>query len=126
MQGTQKKNNDTAAGDVLDLDALLAARSLRPKRVKLMGETYTVRRDLGSEQVVEYFKLVHQGKNLEALAMIVGGEDEAKRMNAALDPLPQEHINTVLNRIMRVAGLLRRDPADEQDDQAEQGESSAS
>lgn len=123
MQGTQKKNNDMAAGNVLDLDALLAARSLRPKQVKLIGETYTVRRDLNGEQVVEYWQLVNQGKEAEALAMLVGGADEAKRLNKAIAPLPPEHTNTVLQRIMRVAGVLRRDPADERDDQ---GESSAS
>lgn len=99
-QGAQTQN-----GNVLDLDALLAKRSLEPKPVKLGGYTYKVRTDLTGEQVAKYFKLVNEGESLAALTLLVGAT-AAKKLYAALDKLPRGHMNLVVQEFMVAAGIV--------------------
>lgn len=99
-QGAENTN-----GHVLDLDALLAGRLLKPKPVKLLGHTYQVRTDLTGAQVTEYFKLVNDGEEVEALTLLVG-RTGAKKLDAALKKLPREHMNLVVREIMIAAGIV--------------------
>lgn len=108
----------------LDLNSLFAARSLHPRRVTVAGATFDVRRDLTSEEVVEFFTRVANGKQFDALSMLVG-EDAARDVDTKLGVLPAEHVQKVFRRLMQIAGVLTRLPEDEESDESE-GESSAS
>src|SRR5688500_14568144 len=92
-------------GNILDLDSLLAGRLLKPKPVKLKGYTYQVRTDLTGPQVAEYFKLVNNGEDVQALTMLVGAAS-AKKLNAVLEALPREHMNLAVQEIMLAAGVV--------------------
>lgn len=114
MPGTR---NNPLAVDALDLDALLAERSLDPKPVKLKGKTYMVRRDLTGQEVADYFKLVRasEDRDVEALSILVG--DEAVGLNEALNALPQQHMQLAVQKVMAVAGLIT-EGSDEGESQA--------
>lgn len=98
-QGAQAQN-----GEVLDLDALLAKRLLKPKPVRLGGHTYQVRTDLTGKQVTEYFALVNGGEALKALTLLVGVA-AAKKLHVALEKLPRGHMVLALQEIMVAAGV---------------------
>lgn len=99
-QGAQTQN-----GNVLDLDALLAKRLLKPKPVKLGGYTYQVRTDLTGEQVTKYFELVNSDESVKALTLLVGAT-AAKKLYAALEKLPREHMNLAIQEFMIAAGIV--------------------
>src|SRR5687767_9844968 len=99
-QGAQNQN-----GNILDLDALLATRLLKPKPVKLQGHTYQVRTDLTGDQVVEYFKLADAKEDVKALTILVGSAS-AKKLNSVLQKLPREHMNLVVREFMVAAGIV--------------------
>ena len=110
----------------LDLNELFTARSLHPRRVTVAGATFDVRRDLTSEEVVEFFTRVANGKQFDALSMLVG-EDAARDVDTKLGVLPAEHVQKVFRRLMQIAGVLARLPEDESSESEEsEGESSAS
>jgi hypothetical protein len=116
-----------APTDILDLDALLTSRSLKPCKVRLGGRTWTVKRDFTAAQVVQYWSLVNtRKKDVEAFAMLVG-EKDAPDFTAMIQALPVETAAPILRTIYKSAGLLKRDSAEEKDSAEEQaGESSAS
>jgi hypothetical protein len=103
MPGTRNNGTNPLIVPTLDLDALLAEASLEPRPVKLMGKTYHVRRDLTGTQVTEYWKLVREGKDVDALAMIVTAP---VMLNKILEKLPREHMLIVVREIMQAAGLV--------------------
>ncbi|MGW5645065.1 hypothetical protein ACWEV3_40990 [Saccharopolyspora sp. NPDC003752] len=109
----------------LDLNALFTARALKPRRVTVAGIAFDVRRDLSSDEVVEFFTKSANGRQMEALAMLVGDES-AREIDDKLAILPVEHVRKIYRRIMQVAGVLERLPEDEHDDGGAEGESSAS
>lgn len=117
-------DNHKVDDDFDDLDALLADRALEPRKVKLGGRTFSVRRDLTGEEVLRYWSLARQRKDIEALAIMVG-DDDAVELNQIIDPLPMAKMQVVLGKIMRLAGLLPPEQADD-DKEKESGESSAS
>lgn len=90
----------------IDLDAALSARLLQPKPLVLQGYTYNVRTDLTSVEVAEYIKLSGQNEDVKALTMLVGARD-AKKLNAALDKLPQTHAVFVAKELHIAAGIIQ-------------------
>lgn len=93
-------------GTPIDLDAALAAKLLKPKPVLLKGYTYNVRTDLTGAEVAEYLALVNRKEDVKALTMLVGARD-ARKLNAVLEKLPQEHANFVANEIHIAAGIVQ-------------------
>lgn len=100
MQGTPTAR---ANGATLDLDAILAARELKPQTVKLGGKNYTIRRDLTGPQVRQYWDLVKDGKDVDALALICNAP---VALNRALEKLPREHMEIAVREIMQAAGIV--------------------
>lgn len=92
-------------GNIRDLDALLAAKSLQPQSVKLGGQTYSVRTNLTGAEIINYFSLANSGKDAEGLALLVGSKD-AKKLNAFLNSLPQKHMVMAVNELMVIAGVV--------------------
>jgi hypothetical protein len=90
--------------EVLDLDQLLAERELTPVPVKLGGKNYMVRRDLTSAEVAEFYKLCNEGKDVDALAVLVA--NAPVMLNKALEKLPRQHMILVLQKMMEAAGLI--------------------
>jgi hypothetical protein len=91
-------------GNALDLDALLASKSLQPQPVKLGGHTYNVRTDLTGAEITKYFALANSGKDVEGLTMLVG--KDAKKLDTFLNSLPQKHMVMAVNELMAIAGVV--------------------
>ncbi|WHT21021.1 hypothetical protein N8J89_08120 [Crossiella sp. CA-258035] len=126
MQGTRNTRRKTGnVSNVIDLDALLAKRLLKPVPTVLGGHTYQVRTDLTGAEITEYFSLTGEGKDVEALTLLVGADD-AERLNTALADLPQAHMTLVVRKIMTSAGVIRGVPEDADEGSVGEGESSAS
>lgn len=89
---------------VVDLDALLATRELTPVPVKLGGKTYMVRRDLTGTEAAEFFKLSQDGKDVDALAILV--TNAPVMLNKTLEKLPRQHMVLVVQKMMEAAGLI--------------------
>lgn len=106
--------------DVLDLDALVVSKSLRPQAIRLGGREWTLKRDFTAEEVVAFWQLVEDGKTIQALSMLVGEADGPAFAKLAL-ALPTETGAPILRRVYQAAGVLRRP-----DDGQQAGESSAS
>jgi len=106
--------------DVLDLDALVVSKSLKPQTIRLGGREWTLKRDFTAEQVVDFWLLVDSGKTTPALSMLVGETDGPEFAKLAL-ALPTETGAPILRRVYQAAGVLRRP-----DDGEHSGESSAS
>lgn len=102
MPGTRNNVNPLVRPE-LDLDALLSQHSLDPKPIRLGGKTYQIRRDLTGVEVTEYWKLVRDGKDVEALGLIASAP---AMLNKALERLPYEHMKLALQKIMEAAGLV--------------------
>lgn len=117
MQGTPSKLTT-----ITDLDALLKKRALKPKKVKFGGHVYKVRTDLTGKEISEYFKLAGDKQDREALALLVGDED-AERLNDALEGLPAQHMTLAVREFMVAAEIVNG--VSESGEDAE-GESSAS
>lgn len=92
-------------GSSVDLDALLATKMLEPKQVKLDGYVYSVRTDLTGVEVLKYFALANDKKDVEGLALLVGARD-AKKLNAVLTKLPHAHMTLVVQEFMVAAGIV--------------------
>lgn len=94
----------TQGANELDLDALIAARSLDPVPVKLGGKTYMVRTDLTGTEAAKFFKLSNEGKDVDALKMIV--PSAAVDLNKVLEKLPRTHMIMVVQKLIQAAGLV--------------------
>ncbi|AXX32070.1 hypothetical protein APASM_4705 [Actinosynnema pretiosum subsp. pretiosum] len=103
----------TPPSHVEDLGALVVARQLTPARKNLFGLDFAVRRDLSAEEYVAYWRTVSEGQDAASLAMLLTEPAVADQLNAQLNVLPREHMNIILARIMRTAGVLTRTAADE-------------
>lgn len=103
MPGTRNNGTNPLGVPTLDLDALLSEASLEPRPIKLMGKVYQVRRDLTGAEVAEYWKLVREGKDVDALSMIVSAP---VMLNKVLEKLPREHMLIAVREIMQAAGLV--------------------
>lgn len=111
MQGTQNNNvTKLPTAGVLDLDELLATRTLEPASVKLGGKVYKVRRDLTSNEVTEFYKLAGDGKDVDALAILV--TSAPVMLNKTLERLPSAHMKLVLKKMMQAAGLIEAEDGD--------------
>lgn len=99
-------------GEFEDLDAMITSRALDPKKARLFGRMWTIRRDFTAEQMAQFWAEVDKaaargGLSAEAMGMLVGskdGETFAKTVGA----MPAELINPVLRRVYVMAGLLKR------------------
>jgi hypothetical protein len=105
---TKQPDQDLADDDVVDLDALLAQRQLRPAKVKLAGHTYSVRTDLTSAEVVQYQQCVDENATVEkfvnGLRLLVG--QDAERLDTVLDALPTRHLRGVLRGFLNASGCF--------------------
>jgi hypothetical protein len=115
MQGTRtsRKRRDD---DREDLGALVVARSLSPAPKTLFGLDFSVRRDLTADEYVAYWESVNAGESVASLGMLLTQPSLAATLNAKLNLMPREHMNKVLARIMRTAGVLDRTPEDDRAD----------
>lgn len=112
----------TTPEPVEDLDLLIVSRSLKPKKVKLFGRTWTVKRDFTPAQIAEYWVHIDSGRTADGMTMIVGAKDGADMANL-VSAIPTEMLTPPMRRVYQIAGLLRR-PNDSEE--SEQGESGAS
>lgn len=96
-------NGHPITGRLVDLDALLAEHKLDPVPVKLKGKTYKVRRDLTGAQVAQCWKLINEGNDTDALAMLVSSPVV---LNTVLEKLPQQHYRLAVQKILAAAGLI--------------------
>lgn len=110
-----------APTNALDLDALLVSRSLKPGKVRFGGRTWTVNRSFTGADIVKYWALANARKDVEAFTMLVGAED-AEAFASLISALPVESAAPVLRALYKTAGVLKR----ENDDEDQEGESSAS
>lgn len=110
--GAPKK--DRPASDVIDLDAMLAGRSLAPKLVRFAGHTYQVRTDISPAEVVQYHVLAGKAEDQQAFQILVG--DDSLLLDQTLDATPKAHqqliISTLLNATGCFAGLVLDPEAD--------------
>lgn len=107
--------------DVLDLDDGLNPIPLKPKTVRVFGREWTIRRDWTAADVVQYWVLATEHKDVDAAVMLVGEKDGPEFAKISLS-LPPEMVALKLRKICKIAGLLPRDAEDEESE----GESSAS
>jgi hypothetical protein len=115
MQGTPN-NVNPIVHDVLDLDELLASRKLDPVSIKLGGKVYKVRRDLTGAEVADFYRLASDGKDVDALAILV--TSAPVMLNKTLERLPVAHMKLVLQKFMEAAGLLVKGQEDSGESQA--------
>lgn len=144
---TQGTPNHSRLVSLVDLDALLAARSLAPVPVKLGGATYQVRTDLTGAETQRFINLMTLGFDAQAFTILVGTKAEraaldkafaehlragdkkvelpagkaAARLDAYLDTLPRMHQALVSSRIMHASKALAQHSKSEQDIYAEYG-----
>lgn len=88
----------------LNLDELLGSIDVSPQPVRLGGHVYMVRRDLNAAEASTCLRLINEGKELEATAMLVG--DDAVTLDAALKELPRPRLLAASQHILHVAGLV--------------------
>lgn len=89
----------------LVLDELFADVSIAPQAISLLGKSYTVRRDLTPNELVDYYGYVAKEADDEALKILVGNVDGPK-LNKQLRSLPHQHMKVAMRKIMEVAGIL--------------------
>lgn len=77
MQGTP---NNTDAGRVLDLNALLAERRLDPVEVKLGDATYMVHTDLTARETQTFLTLMQKSHDSAAFTLLVGDRDDRRKV----------------------------------------------
>lgn len=105
---------------VEDLDVLIMSRSLKPCKVKLLGRTWTVKRDFTPTEIGEYWVHIDSGRTVDGMKMLFG-EKAGAEMAELVSAMPTEMLTSPMRRIYQIAGLLRR-PNDEESE----GESAAS
>jgi hypothetical protein len=110
--------------DFEDLDALITSRALEPKKIKLFGRRWTLRRDFDAKQMAQFWALTDKTTALgkvssEAMAMLVGDKD-GEAFAEQIGVMPGELMNPIIRRIYVQAGLLKRN------DDTKSGESPAS
>lgn len=114
MSGAPKHKAQAASGAAaIDLDALLAARTLAPRPVKFRGHTYAVRTDLTPAEVVRYHQLAQANEDAEAFAILVGAEDAA-RLDAALNAIPTQHVRAAVRGLLDATGCFTGLVADDE------------
>lgn len=101
----QRNNDHPITGSLVDLDAELAEHELTPVPVKLRNKTYRVRRDLTGNEVANCWKLINDGKDTEALAMLIG-TDDAVVLSTVLDALPQQHMKIAVRKFLVAAEMV--------------------
>lgn len=116
---TQGTHTAPADDDVEDLDVLITSRSLDPKRIRVFGRVWTLRRSFTAAEMADFWVRVGKAQLPEAFALLVG-PDDAKAFAGLLTDFPAEVANPMLRRLYRMAGLLKRD------DQESVGDSPAS
>lgn len=110
--------------NVLDLDDD-APIALSPKPVRIFGREWTIRREWTAAEVVRYWILADSRKEVEAAALLVGGED-AEEFARIISALPQELMLGKLRKLLRIAGLLTRDATTEEAEGKSSGSSTVS
>lgn len=101
---TAATNGQVVGLSELNLDDLLGAIDVSPRPVRLGGHVYMVRRDLTAAEASTCLRLINEGKELEATAMLVG--DDAVTLDAALKDLPRPRLIAASQHILQVAGLV--------------------
>jgi hypothetical protein len=101
---TQGAPKDTDIIDI-DVDSMLVQRFSKPATVKFAGRNWKLRRDLTPEEVVEFWKYSSDSKNVEAWAMLLGNEDDAKALNEGLQALPMPVFVNTVQKIYRKLGF---------------------
>jgi hypothetical protein len=124
---TKQSEQDLADQHLLDLDALLAQRQLKPAKVKLAGYTYTVRTDLTAVEVVQYQNWMAGNPSVEnflnGLRLLVG--EDAERLDTVLDGLPKRHLLAAMRGFLNATGCFAGKVMDDDWEDAA-GEDSAS
>lgn len=127
---TQGTHNHSRLVSIVDLDELLAKRSLAPVPVKLGGTTYAVRTDLTAAESNHVLSLMKKKLDAQGFTFVVGSKPEraallkaiaasergeevdlpagrmAAKLNEYIDSLPQIHQALVTSRILAATKVL--------------------
>lgn len=127
---TQGTHNHSRLASIVDLDELLAKRSLAPVPVKLGGTTYSVRTDLTAAESNHVLSLMKKHLDAQGFTLVVGSKPErvallkaiaaseggepvdlpagrmATKLNEYIDSLPQIHQALVTSRILSATRVL--------------------
>lgn len=112
----------TTSEDIEDLDVMVTSKSLTPKKVKLFGRTWTIKRDFTPAGIAEFWLHIDGNRSAEAMKLLVGAKD-GPALSDLVSAMPTELLAPPMRRVYQIAGVLRR-PND--DEEGEQGESGAS
>lgn len=105
MSAATKSSNGVAPSVAeLNLDDLLGKIDVTPKPVRLGGRVYMVRRDLTAAEASTCIRLINEGKELEATALLVG--DDAVALDATISALPRQHQLVASQHLLQVAGIM--------------------
>lgn len=106
-----RKTSKAPESAVIDLDALVYKSATKPVPIRLGGVDYTLRRDLTSEEVMQFWSYTGKGKDVAAMAILLGEDPEAdepeqaKRLTGMLLSLPQPVWTKAYRQILTAAGL---------------------
>lgn len=142
---TQGTHNHSRLVSIVDLDELLAQRSLAPIPVKLGGTTYQVRTDLTAVEANNFLTLMRKQLDAQAFTILVGTKAEraaltkaiklseagqevdlpsgklASKLDEYIDGLPQIHQALASSRIMHATKVLAQYAMSEADVLAKYG-----
>lgn len=112
-QGTQPETGkDNDGTDVLDLDAMLADRSVKPRTIRFAGREWKVRTDLTGEEVVRFWSHIAKSQDEAGISILLGdakiGKDFAAKFNVGL---PASRYHAMFLALVHAAGL-RTDEGD--------------
>jgi hypothetical protein len=106
-QGSRRTPRAPRAPQIINLDDFIVGQRLsRPATVFLLGQEWTVRRDLDGVEAVQFWSEMDDN-NGHALVMLMG--EEAADLDARLQKLPQRVYIRIVQGIIQAAGLKRGD-----------------
>lgn len=97
-----------SSSQIINLDDdLISKRLARPAKVYLAGREWTIRRDLSSDEIYEFWSKVTANKGGDALSMLVG--EDATELDKKLQALPAAMYVRKINQVINISGLRRGD-----------------
>lgn len=103
-------------------DDLIDQRLAKPQLVDLAGREWSIRRDLDTEEIYEFWAHIAANDSGKAFSLLMGvTEEEGKALDGKLQKLPEKLYIRKIHQIIVLSGLKR---GDEPEDSA--GESTPS
>lgn len=122
-RGTGQSRKIRGSSTAIDLDAMVADRTLEPVPIRLFGEEWKLRRDLTPNEAADWLnklnadtvtvERVFDGETVEvevdgeaaAWGILLGDLDLGIRLNDILLDKPREHVRIIGQECIRRAGL---------------------